>query len=75
MFSDMQFELTPYYTDSGVHHLVFQFQTSVIRLHDFDSSYERYTNDYKRGDKSIRFRYEKVTSEHSAPAGSPTPDG
>jgi len=62
MLGDMKGELTPYYTDSGVHHLVFRFEAPALRLQDFDSSYARYSSDYK----PVPFRHEKMKSEQSA---------
>jgi hypothetical protein len=59
MLGDMKGELIPYYTDSGVHHLVFRFQAPALRLEDFDSSYARYSSDYK----PVPFRHEKMKSE------------
>jgi len=72
MLSHIRSELTPYYTDSGVHHLVFRFQATALRLQDFDSSYARYAGDYK----PIPFRHEKMKGEQSTapdagPAGAP----
>jgi len=59
MFGGIKGELTPYYTDSGVHHLVFRFQTAILQLQDFDTTYARYVSDFK----PIPFRHEKIKSE------------
>jgi hypothetical protein len=66
MLGDARGEFTPFYTDSGVHHLVFRFQAPVMRLQDFDSSYAQYLSSYK----PIAFRHEKMKSEQGAAANS-----
>jgi len=62
MFEGMKSDLSPYYTDSGIHHLVFRFQTLISQLQDFDVTYARYLSDYK----PIPFRHEKMKSEQGA---------
>ena len=66
MLGDAKGELTPYFTASGVHHLVFRLQAATIPLQDFESSLARYLTDYK----PIPFRYEKLqrTRGSSEPA-------
>jgi hypothetical protein len=53
---DTKGELTPYYTESGVHHLVFRNCTPSIPLRNFDSTYARYLSDYT----PVPFRCEKI---------------
>lgn len=62
MFEDVKGELTPYYTDSGVHHLVFRLQTPTVHLQNFDLCFARYLSNYK----PVPFRHEKLESEQSA---------
>jgi hypothetical protein len=55
MFESLNVELSPYYTDSGVHHLVFRFPTfPSLQFHDFDTAFARYLKDYK----PLPFRHE-----------------
>ncbi len=62
MLRDMKGELTPVYSDSGVHHLVFRFQEPALRLQDFDLSYARYAGDYR----PIPFRRRQIEADHGA---------
>ena len=61
MFGGVKLELTPYYTDSGVHHLVFRLRGPAVHLKDFDSTYARFAEDYK----PIPFRHEKLESKEN----------
>jgi hypothetical protein len=56
LLGNVKGSLTPYFTDSGVHHLVFRFSTAITQLEGFDSCYARYVKEYK----PIPFRHEKL---------------
>jgi hypothetical protein len=59
MFGGLKAELSPYYTESGVHHLVFRFETVVTSVLDFDAAYARYLKDYR----AVPFQQTKLKSE------------
>jgi len=63
MFGDVKLELTPYYTDSGVHHLVFGLRGPAVHLQDFDSTYPRYAKNYR----PMLFRHERLESKENPP--------
>jgi len=65
MLGSAKGELTPFYADSGVHHLVFRLQALTIQVQSFDSSYARYLNDYK----PVPFRHENLIKEVAKPSG------
>jgi hypothetical protein len=65
MFRGVNLELVPYYTDSGVHHLLFRLRGPAVHLQDFDSTYPRWAKDYR----PIPFRHEKLESSPSKPVG------
>jgi hypothetical protein len=48
MFENLKAELSPFYTNNGVHHLVFRFYTGAnLQLCEFDAAFARYAKDYK----------------------------
>jgi hypothetical protein len=56
MFEDLKAELSPFYTNSGVHHLLFRFPAGMnLLLRNFDATFARYSNDYR----PIPFRHEQ----------------
>ena len=62
MLQDNKAELTPFFTESGVHHLVFRFQSQDLKILDFKASDSAYRAEYK----AIPFKYEKL-------GGAPSP--
>jgi hypothetical protein len=47
MLQENKAEFAPFFTQSGVHYLVFQFESRDPRVRDFDDTYAGYVADYK----------------------------
>jgi len=64
MLGGKKAELIPYFTESGVHHLVFRFQSRDVRVDGFDNAHAMYRDEYK----PIPFEYRKIGSKPSLAA-------
>ena len=64
MLRENKAELVPFFTESGVHHLVFRCQSQHLKVQDFDDAHSVYLAEYR----PIPFEYQKIESEPSLAA-------
>lgn len=56
MLRENQAELTPFFTESGVHHLMFRFRSPDVSVQEFNEAYSAYASGYK----PVPFVYQKI---------------